>query len=115
MQGLQAGSIDSPFTMAKLDYVLSRAKTHKSPGFDGVPSEWFKWLDQTNRQHVLAAANKWLAAGNMPPHHPNAVVLSIEKMGGSSLLSDFSPRLLSNFCLQAYSCINERAAGQRSG
>ena len=49
---------DSPFTLAELDYVLSRSKPNKSPGFDGVPSELFKWLDQTNRQLVLAAANK---------------------------------------------------------
>ena len=98
---LQNGSYivdDSPFTFAELDYVLSRAKRNKSPGFDGVPSELFKWLDTQNRQLILDAANQCLAAGHMPPHHLKALVVSIYKKGDSSQLSNYRPISLLNSC-----------------
>ena len=86
------------FTAAELDFVLGRLKLNKTPGHDGIPAELFKWLDSSNRQLFLDAANSCLLKETMPQHHMNAVVVSIYKKGDSSRLSNYRPISLLTSC-----------------
>ena len=68
---------DSDFTLVELDYVLCRVKKNTMAGNDGIPGEWYKWLDGENKKLLLHAANVCLRQGNIDPCHLNAVVVSI--------------------------------------
>ena len=67
--------------MSELDFVFFLVKSNKSAGLDSAPSENFKWLDSSNRQLVLTAANQRFADGDMPSHHLKTLVVSITKRG----------------------------------
>ena len=82
---------DSPFTTAELHYVLSRIKSNKTPGHDGVPGELLKWLDAENRNALLEAANACLENGSMDQELMKAIVVSIYKKGDASSLANYRP------------------------
>ena len=40
-----ADFVTTPFVIEELDFILKKCKNNKSPGPDGIPLEFFKWLD----------------------------------------------------------------------
>ena len=46
------------FDLEELDKFLKNAKNAKSPGTDGIPMEFYKWLDENGRTEVLKILNK---------------------------------------------------------
>ena len=45
-------------TLDELNLAISRLKSNKAPGPDGLPSELYKWLDEDNRTTLLRHLNK---------------------------------------------------------
>ena len=46
------------FDEGELDIVLKKFNNNKSPGEDGLPMEFFKWLNKDARREVLRAIHK---------------------------------------------------------
>ena len=45
-------------TQGALDRFLKKAKNRKSPGTDGIPVEFYKWLTEQAREYVLDILNE---------------------------------------------------------
>lgn len=76
-----------PYTIENL---LSRLK-HTSPGFDGIPSWFFKFCSVEISEIITYIINKSLSVGTIPHIWRTAIVTPIQKNPNPHTLSDFRP------------------------
>ena len=48
-----------PIGMRELVVALWKAKNHKAPGPDEIPVEFFKYLNDENKENLLSVLNDW--------------------------------------------------------
>ena len=52
-------SLEKDFEMEELDHVLKKGKNNKSPGGDGIPIEFFKWLTVEALEYIITILNQY--------------------------------------------------------
>ena len=57
MFGEEANVNNYEFTIEELDRFLKTAKNNKSPGSDGIPIEFFKWLTDEALEELASPSN----------------------------------------------------------
>ncbi|BES87382.1 Reverse transcriptase (RNA-dependent DNA polymerase) [Nesidiocoris tenuis] len=74
--------LDEPFAMAELGAVLGSVKDHKAPGSDGIPFEFFKYVDKAFLEHILDYFNGILETGVVPEAFKEAAIFPLFKKKG---------------------------------
>jgi len=72
-----------PITVPELNKTLRKVKNGKATGPDTIPAEFFKWLTEPNKQHLLSLFNNILLTGITPTEWHMANVVEIYKGKGS--------------------------------
>ena len=57
---------DGSITQEELDKAIKKLRKGKSPGPDGITTDWLKDLDSQNRQFLLALLNERWASEKLP-------------------------------------------------
>ena len=71
--------------------MVKRMKKHKATGPDGIPMEFFKWLDEKALRVVLGLINHWWNTGTFRADKLQAEVASIYKKGDPKSQSIYRP------------------------
>ena len=69
------------FTIEELNHVIDKFKNDKSPGPDGIPMEFYKWLNEDARVHILFLLNKCWELEILPDTMELAEVVTLYKKG----------------------------------
>ena len=67
----------SAFTLEELQSALTKLKSNKAPGPDGISSDLFSLLDDTNTDRLLEFYNAIWDKGEVPDEWKEAIVISI--------------------------------------
>lgn len=62
----QLASLNAPFTMAEIDSVIRALPNGKSPGPDGLPTEYYKTFKHTLSPHLLSLFQEAASSGSFP-------------------------------------------------
>ena len=92
----------NPFSLEEMEIVLSKTKSDKQPGPDGLMMELFKWMDTGNREHILSILNKWWEVASAPGELFLARVVSIYKKGNTDDPANYRPISLLNSMYKVY-------------
>ena len=95
----------SPFTLQELNAVIKRMKKFKASGPDEIPIEFYKWLDDENRELFLSTINIWWATGDFPNNKLKAHTASIYKKGDPKNQENYRPISLLNSCYKIYASL----------
>jgi len=71
-----------PITVPELNKTLRKVKNGKATGPDAIPAEFFKWLTEPNKQHLLSLFNNILLTGITPIDWHMANVVEITVLSG---------------------------------
>lgn len=69
------------FTVPEIDNLIKKRKRNKASGPDGIPMEFFKWLDSDNMEKVAVFINDWWNNNFFPATKLEAYIASIYKKG----------------------------------
>ncbi len=73
--------ITTDITKAEIDKAISKLKTSKPPGGDGLPAEWYKTFRDSLTLLQLKCFNYVLKGGETPPSWKQAIISVIPKPG----------------------------------
>lgn len=120
--------LDSPFEFCELNAVVANLKDNKTPGFDGVPYEFYKHAPYCFLDRMLGLFNKIFITESIPTAFRTSILLPIHKKGdpntpanyrGLSLINSMS-KIFCNILLNRLSdwldynsILNEFQAGFR--
>lgn len=79
------------FSDEELVHVWRKTKNNKSPGNDGIPIEFYKWLDADNRRAVLAILNQCWNDKTIPRELELANVVTLYKKGAVEDPANYRP------------------------
>ncbi len=86
-----------PFTMAELHQALQNTPSHKAPGIDQLPPDYFHHLGPKAQSLLLDTINLSWTTGHIPPSWKQGVVIAIPKPGKPPHLpSSYRPITLLN-------------------
>lgn len=85
-----------PFDMNELDTVIKLLKRNKSPGTDGLPAEFLKFLDHGSRSLVLQEINAMQKHDTWPEALDRAFIVTIYKKGKVDNPENYRPIALLN-------------------
>ena len=88
--------LEGMITLEELRIVLRRCKNNKSPGADGIPLEFFKWLTDEALQPILDLLNECWAAEVMPSNLELTDVITLYKKGNVEDPPNYRPISLLN-------------------
>ena len=83
-------------TPNELDEVINNLKMNKSPGLDGLTTEFYKQFWTKLKPHFLEMMNKTFALGELPPSSKKAVLSLIFKKNDRQLMKNYRPLSLMN-------------------
>lgn len=73
--------LDAEFSKTELLTVINSLKRKKSPGYDGVPYEFYKGLPDSGKDYMLAVFNRILAEEKIPVDWPKIKMFFLYKKG----------------------------------
>ena len=73
--------LNADITIAEVDKAISKLKTNKAAGGDGLPAEWYKSLRDSLTPLLLKCFNYVLKGGETPPSWRQAIISVIPKPG----------------------------------
>ncbi len=76
--------------------VITKLKSNKSPGYDGLPSEFYKTFWPEVKDLVLNSFNESFRVGELSETHKQIIISLIFKKGERTLLKNYRPLSLSN-------------------
>jgi exonuclease III len=68
-----------PFTINDLIHVLQKLPNKKSPGWDGIPYEFWQRLPLPIKRHLLTDINRILSTGSIPRNLSHTLIKPIQK------------------------------------
>jgi hypothetical protein len=99
-------SIEGDITYDECDIAVKMLKTNKSPGLDGIPSEFYHKFWGKIGNIIVESLNESYEEGQLSDMQRSAVITLIFKKGDAQLLSNYRPISLTNcdykilaFCL----------------
>jgi len=81
--------LDRDFGFVELKNAVQRLKNNKAPGLDGIPGEFFKYLTDSNLQHLLGIFNHIFNGAQLPDNFIHAIVFPLFKKGDLAIISNF--------------------------
>lgn len=97
--------LTKPITVSEVEAAISRLKAHKSPGSDGLPSEWYKKFKNQLVPVLCSAFNHCLEKGQTPPSWKEAVISVIPKGNNNESCSGYRPISVLNVDYKLYTSI----------
>ena len=79
------------FNIEELERFLKKAKNNKSPGPDGIPMEFYKWLNSDLKHEVLDIINKILSENWFLENMEEANVVTLYKKGNVEDPANYRP------------------------
>ena len=101
MSNINAGRI----TMDELVDTVKLFKNNKSPGPDGIPVEFFKWLNADGLSCILEILNECWENNVMPEHMELANVVTLYKKGKVQDPANYRPIALLQSTYKVYAKI----------
>ena len=99
---------ESEFSIEELDIIIRKLKNKKSPGPDGKPTEFFKFLDGDARLLVLDILNDCWRTEIMPSELELAELVTLYKKGNVENPANYRPIALLNTLYKLYASLLQR-------
>lgn len=93
------------FDMTELINILKKLKNSKSPGPDGIPVEFFKWLNAENLELLLEILNACWEFETIPSEMELANVITLYKKGKVDDPANYRPISLLNTTYKIYASL----------
>lgn len=102
----QITHLNSPLTITEIHQVINTSKSFKSPGPDGLPSEYYQAFKEILSPHLLATCSAIIEKKSPPAEMLQAIITTIHKSGKTSdSPANFRPISLLNNDLKFFSKI----------
>ena len=76
--------------------IVNKMSFNKSPGYDGLPNEFYKHFRNDIKQLVVGSFNEAFEMGEMSETHKQIVISLLFKKGDRKLFKNYRPISLSN-------------------
>lgn len=105
---MDLGINESEITLGEVDWAIRKLKRSKAPGPDHTPMEFYKELQEDNKQMLLELVNTWWNNEHTPPDVLMARVVMIFKKGDADDCANYRPISLLNSVYKIYAAIIKR-------
>jgi hypothetical protein len=78
-EGTYDDNLDKPITTQELEAALSKTKTGKAAGTDGIPAEFYKNLNADRKHELLKILNSILENEQVPDDFPSSTTVMLHK------------------------------------
>ena len=99
---------DENFSIEELRMVIRKLKNNKSPGPDGIPTEFLKYLDEEGLEIVLDILNDCWRRGIMPSELELAELVTLYKKDNVESPANYRPIALLNTLYKIYASLIQR-------
>ena len=89
-------NLDSPFTLEEVKNAVMQLGRNKSPGLDGLSSEFYQFFWPTLKNDLLSVLNHAIISGDLPHSFRKAVITLIPKKGDLADIANWRPVSLLN-------------------
>lgn len=98
-------TLDDSISLLELESAISSLKQNKAPGPDGLGNEFYRAMDSTNRESLLALFNKILAESTCPASWGEIRITLIHKKGSATDPANFRGISLMNSITKLFTAI----------
>jgi len=102
------GKLVSPISMKELEDVMENMTDFKSPGYDGIPTEYVKRLEGGQRELVLHLFNIFFKHRHIPSSWKDSYITLIHKDGDIDNVANYRPIALLSVMYKLYTAILTR-------
>ena len=96
------------FSLEELDLTIKKLKNNKSPGPDGIPTEFFKMMDEEARLIVLQILNDCWNKEIIPNLMERAELVTVYKKGNVEDPANYRPIAVVNTMYKIYASIMQK-------
>ena len=98
----RAEDCDRPFTLEELDVAVTQLSHNKSPGLDGLTSEFYQFFWPALKNYILSVFNNSILSGSMPVSYRRAIITLLPKKGDLLDIANWRPVSLLNTDYKIY-------------